>query len=738
MKRWLILIAFLLVLGFGAFWTMFLDLRREESLLFTENAALYEDMIAFERTTGYGGFIHNFKNAVLRPDEPVYLASAQDHLTEALVVLDRIEGRMAAAGAEIDLGPVRSALEQYREMVAVLERTAPLSLPARELDDLVRTPDDLAVVALVSLVAQAREDITVRIAAVELRLFRLSIVTAAFNALLLGAGIATFMVLRRREQASLDSVELVNARLQMVLETSTNGVVAVDVREQVVLANDVARQMLGLPAGIPPFPWKSDGVFLNAEDLNPLDDKAHPVLRALAGEAFRGEIVAIKVPLQAGTRYLRVSARHVEPGSQALYPDVEIRLVLIFEDVTEQEVNRQKFERAGRLDALGQLTGGIAHDFNNILASIMYAIELSLSDPLPDKARDWLTRARRSVGRGSDLARRLLAFARQQPGIAQSRPVREVLSEIESLARPAIEATIEIEIECPEEELMIFCDPGQLENSLLNLILNSRDAIRQSGMGNRIKVAARAIDRPLIADPGITPGPDGAIEPSTTPMRTQFQKSQRFIEISVTDNGPGMSSEVKRRAIDPFFTTKGQNMGSGLGLSIVYGFVQQSGGEMRVYSEPKLGTTVRMLIPRGADLGAAGEVQTRLPTPLGQAERLLLVEDDEGLLRMLEDVVTSLGYRYISASSGAEALRVIDDGAEFDLLLTDIVMPGSLDGYELARELRDRQPDVPVVYMSGYAGLEGNNVGSVAGPWIQKPCTAGDLARVLRSSLNSS
>lgn len=737
LKRWLAVFAILLVCGFAAFWAMFIDLRREEALLVRQNAALFEEMIVFERATGYGGFIHNFKNAVLRPDEPRYLQRAAADVTRALESLERIEGLILQVGMVLDLSPVRAAIDRYAEMISVLEGTPPLTTTARELDALVRTPDDLAVDVLLALVERARDGIMARHESVENGLARLTAVSLAINTLLLGAGGVVLVLLRRREGDSIRSIELANARLELVLETSTNGVLALDDGRRVLIANHVARDMFGLPEQTPPFAWPSGIALFSAEDLNPLEAAADPIERTLRGETVRGELVALRPVGERQMRYLRISSCQAAPSARATPAQVEIRLVMVFEDVTEQEANRQKFERAGRLDALGQLTGGIAHDFNNILASIMYAIELSLNDPLPEKARNWLTRAKKSVQRGSELARRLLAFARQQPGIALSRPVGELLKETESLVRSTIESAIEIEIDCPDEDLWVHCDQGQLENALLNLILNSRDAIRHSGQGDRIKIAVRGVDRPLLADPGAVETPkDRAGEPGTR-TRSGAQQRERFVEISVTDNGPGMSSEVRRRAIDPFFTTKGKNSGSGLGLSIVYGFVQQAGGELRIYSEPKLGTTVRMLIPRGGAGGAADTGHVRLPTPMGHSEKLLIVEDDEGLLRMLEDVVDSLGYRFVTAFSGAEALRLVDEGLEFDLLLTDIVMPGNLDGYGLAREVRDRLPDVPIVYMSGYAGLEGSNVGDVAGPWIQKPCTAAELARVLRSSFNS-
>ena len=209
----------------------------------------------------------------------------------------------------------------------------------------------------------------------------------------------------------------------------------------------------------------------------------------------------------------------------------------------------------------------------------------------------------------------------------------------------------------------------------------------------------------------------------------------RYVEFSVTDNGPGMTEDVKRRALDPFFSTKSTNSGTGLGLSMVYGFVQQSGGELRIYSELNSGTTMRILLPRGNDDNEREEPVLRETPVFGDGQTVLLVEDELHLRTAMEDLVSALGYEVVSASSGQNALQLIDDDLEFDLLLTDIVMPGGISGFELAAEVRSRHSNVAVLYMSGYAAYSDREMGVVIAPLLQKPCSQRALSEHLRDAL---
>lgn len=294
--------------------------------------------------------------------------------------------------------------------------------------------------------------------------------------------------------------------------------------------------------------------------------------------------------------------------------------------------------------------------------------------------------------------------------------------------------------ESVDPEVWVFCDSAQLENALLNLILNSRDAILRSAKGSSISVSARLVSG-VSKDLTLEDGREGSwfgagmqSERSAEASRRDGSQ-QRYVELSVTDDGPGMSAEVRRRSVDPFFTTKATNSGTGLGLSMVYGFVQQSDGAMRIYSEPGHGTTVQLLLPSGT---ASGPKEQPISTPLladGKSQRIVLVEDEPELLLMTEALVSELGYVVDAFASPSSALGALEAGVKCDLLITDVVMPGGINGFELAKQVRALRPGVPILYMSGYTGLAEGEMGEVVAPVLQKPCAPADLAAEIRSAL---
>lgn len=539
-------------------------------------------------------------------------------------------------------------------------------------------------------------------------------------------------------QRFIDSEKKVSAtseQLRVVLDTTANGIIGLDEKGVVDVINPAARHMLGGKSHSTPFQWPEAIKFLDVSDMHPLDASADPINRALAGQVLTGETHLMTREGSHENRYVRVSSALVEDELSNL------RCVIVLDDVSLLEKNRQQIERKGRLDALGQLTGGIAHDFNNLLATILYAMQLTRSDNISERSDRVLKTALSAVERGRDLTGRLLAFAKRQPGLAKSRALSETFTEFEVLVRPAIEETLEITFLDPDPKLLVYCDHGQLDNALLNLVLNSRDAIMRSGKGSKIIIKARAIDE-VDADLALRREDlhayitQGMREEHAEDVARRDARAYRYVEISVTDDGPGMTDEIKSRAIDPFFTTKDTNSGTGLGLSMVYGFIQQSDGELRIYSEPGFGTTIRLVLPRGTVGNEREEPMTRLPLRRGNGQTILLVEDESSLLQVMEDLIDELGFRSLSARSGKEALDLIEAGAEADLLLTDIVMPGGIGGFELANRVREKRPDLPIIYMSGYTGFTSSEMGDVVAPLLQKPCPPAELAEVLADALN--
>lgn len=511
--------------------------------------------------------------------------------------------------------------------------------------------------------------------------------------------------------------------LEIIFDAVTSGIVALDAEGRIVRINNAARHMLGGVTDTPPLAWPENIKFLDAETLKPLDESADPVGRALSGHKLRNE-THLLTRVQAGDnrRYVRVGSAVVENDESRTH------VVLVIDDVSNEERNRQVVERKNRLDAMGQLTGGIAHDFNNLLASQLYAVDLARKAEDPKKRDHYLEIATDTVYRGRDLTTRLLAFARRQPGRATVKQTSEMLAEFGELVRPMIEAQITLSIAEVDPTLLHYCDQAQLETAVMNLVLNSRDAILREGKGSKIEIQARAIrssskdlDNKQLEGAGAD-AKDGS--------------SFRYVEISVSDDGPGMDPETLSRSTDPFFTTKETNSGTGLGLAMVYGFVRQADGALHIYSEPGSGTTVQMILPRGTSLGMREEALPEEKIERGNGETLLIVEDEQQLHGMTIEILEDLGYGIVAASSGQEAMEIVETGVAFDLLLTDVVMPGKIGGFELARQVRDRYPAMPVIYLSGYTGFTSSEMGAVQAPLLQKPAPPVELASAIEEALS--
>lgn len=542
------------------------------------------------------------------------------------------------------------------------------------------------------------------------------------------------------DDITLDKQGIIEQRTQLaaILNAAQNGIVGLGRDGKIAITNPSARYMLGSLSEQTPFEWPSSVTFLDPEDLRPLDASRNPMTRALSGIPLRGETAIMSAPGAKEPRYVRLSSAAINEDSSA-----DVGTVVIIDDVSEQEKHRQQIERSARLDALGQLTGGIAHDFNNLLATIEYSTQLARGEKVEAKRHRFNDTALRAIRRGAALTNRLLAFAKLQQGMSKPTPVETVISEFRELVSPTIEAAIKLDFDIETEELWVLCDPAQLENALLNLVLNARDALVRSGKGHQITIKARGISRILsdaelkheVAKTVIVNSQTGK-EPSDS-LTSGSGQYYRYVEFSVTDNGPGMDDETKRRATDPFFTTKEANSGTGLGLSMVYGFVQQSDGELRIYSEPGIGTTVRMLLPGGTRERAENDDDQHPKLPKGQGQTILIAEDEPDLSQMITDMISSLGYSVKTAPDSIAAMEALQNTDSIDLLITDIVMPGGMSGFELAKRARDLHPDLPVIYMSGYSGFTESDMGDVIGQVLSKPCPPAVLAEAIETALDS-
>ncbi|SPH22048.1 Blue-light-activated protein [Ascidiaceihabitans donghaensis] len=529
---------------------------------------------------------------------------------------------------------------------------------------------------------------------------------------------------RATEQSANAETLLLRNRLETVLNTATSGIIALNANAEVVMVNPTARHLLGGVSRDVPFAWPESIQFLDVESMTPLDASADPIRRALTGHNLRAETHLLsRVNSDEVGRYVRVQSGKLEHARD------DISTVLVVDDVSVGERNRQVVERKSRLDALGQLTGGIAHDFNNLLASMLYAVDLARRQEDKERQGELLDIASASIGRGRELTSRLLAFAKKQPGLATSRSIGPMFEEFEKLVGPMIEQNLSITFVVDAPDLQVYCDHAQLETALMNLVLNSRDAILRSGVGHSIKVHARSVSlpQPVLLPTGNLTEPLEVTEAAAS--------AYRYTEISVTDNGPGMDEETRARAADPFFTTKETNSGTGLGLSIVYGFVRQADGDLRIYSEEGVGTTINLVLPRGTEAGPR-EDPMPLDVPMaGTGQTVMLVEDEADLLNVMVEVIKDLGFLVVSAPSGNVAIDMIDAGQNFDVLLTDVVMPGKIGGFELARMVRARHPEKPVIYMSGYTGFTSQEMGEVQAMLLQKPTPPVELSAALNAAL---
>ncbi len=502
----------------------------------------------------------------------------------------------------------------------------------------------------------------------------------------------------------------------------------------------------------------------------PLSDYVHvmanPAYAVHTGiENVVGQRVREMVPLEAGAwveiyrevlvsgkpirfqRELEHTGRHLELSALRIEPAERRQVAVLFQDITprhqaeralrtlndtlERRVADEVAERvrtedalrqSQKMEAVGQLTGGIAHDFNNMLAVISNALEL-LGRRLPpgdERTPHYLAMAKGGVRRAADLTQRLLAFARQQPLRPAALSVNALVEGMSELLRHSLGAPIALELALSENLWTTFADPGQLENAIVNLVVNARDAMDDGGR-LRIATARRSLDAQQAGALGALAAGD-------------------YVVVEVADTGSGMTPQVIGRAFEPFFTTKEVGRGTGLGLSQVYGFVRQSGGTVTIESAPGQGSTVRIFLPRHMAAPGKPEPETRVPGPAtGCRSELVLVVDDEAEVRtLLTEMLDELGYGVLCADGGGAALEVLDAHPDIGLLLTDVVMPG-MNGRKLADEALRRRPGLKLLFTTGYTRnlMVDNGVLDRAVQILPKPFSIEELASAVRTQFDA-
>ncbi|WP_022721213.1 hybrid sensor histidine kinase/response regulator [Rhodopseudomonas sp. B29] len=402
--------------------------------------------------------------------------------------------------------------------------------------------------------------------------------------------------------------------------------------------------------------------------------------------------------------------------------DVEANYA-VARDITAEKAAAERLKaaeealrQAQKMEAVGQLTGGIAHDFNNLLTGIVGSLDLMrtrIAQGRIENVGRYIDAAMTSANRAAALTHRLLAFARRQPLVPKQVDVNALVFSLEDLLRRTIGEAIDLEIDAAADVWPTRCDPNQLESALLNLVINARDAMPDGG---RITIATRNLDAHAVAGLPLAAGD--------------------YVGVMVGDTGAGMTEEVAARAFDPFFTTKPLGHGTGLGLSMIYGFAQQSNGHARIDSKPGVGTTVTLVLPR--DLHAVpASARATAPARASSArgESVLVVEDEPVVRSSLVEMLRDSGYRVAEASDGPSGLAALRGALPIDLLLTDIGLPG-INGRQLAEQARELRPGIKVLLMTGYAetAISGDFLLSDMG-LITKPFDLDELSKRIRAML---
>ena len=440
-------------------------------------------------------------------------------------------------------------------------------------------------------------------------------------------------------------------------------------------------------------------------------------------EEFRGAPEASRLMNQRG----RVVGRRKDGGefpAEASISKVEAEgetiFTVILHDVSLREQREAQLRHAQGLQAVGQLTGGVAHDFNNLLAIIIGNLELA-EEALEgaSQPREQVSRAIAAADRGAALTSRLLAFSRRQALEPKVVDLNKLVVAMTELLQRTLGETIDIETVTAAGLWRCEIDPAQLENVLLNMAVNARDAMPEGGKLTIETANARLDDDYAAAHAEVAPG--------------------QYVMLAVTDNGGGMSPETVERAFEPFFTTKEVGQGTGLGLSMIYGFVKQSGGHVKIYSELDHGTTIKVYLPRSSEPESATVAEPPVEVRGEESlETILVVEDDAEVRHLAVSVLRSLGYAALEAADAETALAVLDRRPEVALMFTDVVLPGGVSGAQLARQAQGRYPDLKVLFTSGYTdnAIIHKGVLDEGAEMIGKPFRKSALARKVRSILD--
>jgi len=446
----------------------------------------------------------------------------------------------------------------------------------------------------------------------------------------------------------------------------------------------------------------------------------HPDERARAAERTRivtsesGAVPMTEMQLLKLDGQRMIVAQHATRFVQ----DSKVHVLVAGRDVTAQHDAEALLRQAQKMESVGQLTGGIAHDFNNLLTVVIGGLDLVL-DRVQGEVRPLVEGSLRAAERGAALVRQLLAFARRQTLVPETLSFNVLAAGMDDLLRRTLGEDVEIEMRLDPALWPTLADKSQVENALLNLAINSRDAMPAGG-----KLTIETGNIHLDADYAVHNAEVAAGD---------------YVMLAVTDTGSGMPPDVAERAFEPFFTTKDQGKGTGLGLSMIYGFAKQSRGHLKIYSEVGHGTTVRLYLPRLSGAGAAATAPATVPVPHARGgETILVVEDEADVRTFVVSQLRDLGYRVLEAADGPQAQKILESDHPIDLLLTDVVMPGGMTGRRLAEGAKLARPNLRTLFTSGYTENSIVHQGKLdpGVNFLSKPFRRQDLSLKVREALD--
>ena len=679
----------------------------DDTALARQQAAAARQVLAVaqDAETGQRGYLLTQRSYYLEP------------LQQAKIRMDSVLDRMTALAETSpwmrdEVAPLHALV---RQKLAELDRTVALARAGERQAaiDLVLTDEGKALMddirgTVQRIVDRADAERTLHAAALQDRERAATLgmqIASALGLLLLGLVALALLVNRARLLQGQGRERELAARLEAAMEHIRDGIAVFGPEDRLLLRNSRFAETIGLPPDAVQ-PGVALAELAAAQQLDPpLLSNPRPGAQPVVAEA------------QHESRRLEVWRSAMPDGGQ----------IVAVADITRRVQAEDVARQAQKMEVLGQMTGGVAHDFNNLLQVVSANLELiTLRLAKREQADTWmqarLEAARAGVVRGAGLTRQLLAFARRQPLAPEALDPARSLMGIEDMVRRTLGEAIELELVIGGGLWSVRADPNQLENALLNLVVNARDAMTgpdETPVGRLTIEAANA-----------SLGEDYA-------ARAAEVSPGQYVMYAVTDTGIGMTPEQLRRATEPFYTTKAEGKGTGLGLSMVFGFAKQSGGHFQLYSEPGRGTTARLYIPRTAAPARIAAAEP-LTVPMARGELVLLVEDDPGVRQVAADALSGLGYSVQAAANADVALRLLEDGARPDVLFTDVVMPGELSSRALAEQAQRMLPELAVLFTSGYThnSIVHNGELDQGISLLSKPWRTDELARHMRAVLD--